>query len=151
MRPVRKTALRDPNRLGAVRSLFPELSRFPDAAMGREALVRALPRAVATPSYIASVAVVMLAAVLLVACALVWDLSAGVRDWIGAFCVFGPPVAMAGLLFLGRRNVRRCLREELVEAGVRVCVGCGYDLEGVEGARCPECGRQAAHHAAGDV
>lgn len=44
-------------------------------------------------------------------------------------------------LYLFRRVARRQLRLYLNARGIRVCMGCGYNLRGVAGPRCPECGR----------
>jgi predicted RNA-binding Zn-ribbon protein involved in translation (DUF1610 family) len=42
-----------------------------------------------------------------------------------------------------RRDMPRTLRQKLLEAGVPVCLACGYGLRGlpVETERCPECGK----------
>lgn len=39
-----------------------------------------------------------------------------------------------------RRHVQRRLREALCEAGIPVCIRCGYQLAGLSAPRCPECG-----------
>ncbi len=39
-----------------------------------------------------------------------------------------------------RREVRKAIRKRLVEAGIAVCLSCGYDLRGQTAPRCPECG-----------
>jgi len=43
-------------------------------------------------------------------------------------------------LVLTRGACRRALREVLAASGVRVCLGCGHDLAGPTGTRCPQCG-----------
>lgn len=57
--------------------------------------------------------------------------------------------AMAGagillLRYLHRRGFAGALREKLVQAGVPVCLQCGYSLRGATAAamRCPECGAE---------
>lgn len=45
------------------------------------------------------------------------------------------------LIFFIRPRVQRMYREVVRRNGVRVCLGCGYDLRGsTENANCPECG-----------
>lgn len=39
-----------------------------------------------------------------------------------------------------RREVQRNLRRQLLQKGVAVCMGCGYQLCGLTAPRCPECG-----------
>lgn len=56
---------------------------------------------------------------------------------VGGF--MGPAGAWAGIV-LFRRQIHRSLRRQLVERGVAICVGCGYDLRGQVEPRCPECG-----------
>jgi hypothetical protein len=43
-----------------------------------------------------------------------------------------------------RRDMPKALRGQLLEAGVSVCVACGYDLRGLPTRveRCPECGKK---------
>ena len=43
-----------------------------------------------------------------------------------------------------RRNMPKALRQQLLECGVPVCLGCGYDLRGSPpgAGRCPECGKK---------
>lgn len=40
-----------------------------------------------------------------------------------------------------RRQVRRALRELLLEQGIRICVRCGRDSGRITGANCPRCGQ----------
>lgn len=46
--------------------------------------------------------------------------------------------------FIFRPHLQRSLREQLVQRGVPICVGCGYDLRGQIHPRCPECGMSCA-------
>lgn len=48
-------------------------------------------------------------------------------------------LCVAEFSLLGRR-MRRTLRQALLDSGVPVCEGCGYDLRGLSSERCPECG-----------
>lgn len=52
-------------------------------------------------------------------------------------------IGVAALLGNGwlRRGVPRMLRHELLDAGVPVCIDCGYALQASPGPKCPECGR----------
>ena len=75
----------------------------------------------------------------------------GATFWAGRlslgvlFCiVLVAPALFVQLLveFLIRREMtRRKLRALLVEQGIAVCIGCGYDLRGQTEPRCPECDR----------
>lgn len=38
------------------------------------------------------------------------------------------------------KGMRSELRAELLARGFAICLGCGYDLRGMPGGRCPECG-----------
>jgi predicted RNA-binding Zn-ribbon protein involved in translation (DUF1610 family) len=48
-----------------------------------------------------------------------------------------------------RRDMPKALRQQLLEAGVPVCLACGYGLRGLPcGAeRCPECGKKIGDRA----
>ena len=46
--------------------------------------------------------------------------------------------------FLFRNQLQRCLREQLLERGVPICLVCGYDLRGQIDPRCSECGTPCA-------
>lgn len=45
-------------------------------------------------------------------------------------------------ILLYRGHLDRALRERRIRAGENLCASCGYDLTGLKGRRCPECG----HH-----
>lgn len=67
-------------------------------------------------------------------------LTRGQALWV---CGIGLPLALiAAWLWAFGRLYRRLVRRALVRCGHPVCVGCGYVLDGVEGAVCPECGRR---------
>ncbi len=65
---------------------------------------------------------------------LAWWLGRGL--WVGLGFVLAAVVRRYGT----RTTVRRALRAQLREAGVPICVNCGYDLRGSSGGTCPECG-----------
>jgi len=61
----------------------------------------------------------------------------------GAILPLAPMVPLlCGLppLWLSKKATRRKLRRMMVEAGVPICLKCGYDLRGQVTPRCPECG-----------
>jgi hypothetical protein len=67
--------------------------------------------------------------------------SFGSLDWLRPpliiLALLGVPLAIAGV---GVRRFRRVIREQLVVAGIRCCLNCGYSMEGLEPPiRCPEC------------
>ena len=65
--------------------------------------------------------------------------------WSGYFALGITIVVYLAFLFVAlRRSSVRDLRHQLVERGVLVCIGCGYDLRGASHERCPECGRRAS-------
>lgn len=41
---------------------------------------------------------------------------------------------------LMQHGLRRTLRRELLDQGVRVCPACGHDMRGCSASQCPECG-----------
>ena len=45
------------------------------------------------------------------------------------------------VLYCFRTRLRRAVRKHLSRLGLLICVPCGYVLRGLEGHRCPECGR----------
>ncbi len=66
----------------------------------------------------------------------------GVSTWVTA-----PLLVLAlitvyywGIGVLWERSVQQFLRKRLLDAGIAVCLGCGYDLRATEAPRCPECG-----------
>jgi hypothetical protein len=67
------------------------------------------------------------------------DIPASVYGGLAGGVVGGSTMVMVRWLWRGR--CRRFLRQELVARGVPVCLKCGYDLRGLSGPRCPECGR----------
>ena len=118
--------------------LFPELCSFDDGAARRRAL-----RTAANRVYLSSC---VMGAVFLVG--VIYLKSAIHRHgWLGEVAVVVVAGAVCGSvgyigLWFARRKVRFSLRQQLNEQGIRVCMGCGYDLRGQESRPCPECGDQ---------
>ena len=85
---------------------------------------------------------------LALACLLVGSRAGGYLTILGSINQIAVTVivgAIAGLVtlagyWLARRKIRRLLRRQLHEAGVPICMQCGYDLHGLTKPRCPECG-----------
>jgi hypothetical protein len=48
--------------------------------------------------------------------------------------------AILAIFWILHKPIRRSLRRQLRQQGVPICVECGYDLQGNESGRCPECG-----------
>ncbi len=53
---------------------------------------------------------------------------------------FSIVLSLAAVLIF-RRSVALSIRRRLLDAGIPVCLACGYDLRGQHQPRCPECGR----------
>ena len=66
----------------------------------------------------------------------------GVTTWIALPLLILALVAVYywGIGVLWERSVQQFLRRRLLDAGIAVCLGCGYDLQATEAPRCPECG-----------
>ncbi|MBI4717021.1 MAG: hypothetical protein HY763_04395 [Planctomycetes bacterium] len=78
---------------------------------------------------------------------------AGVRFGVQAWMSWRPWVRIAAqvlsqltvlglLIWVGRKEFRRSLRQQLVDRGFPICIKCGYDLRGQHRPRCPECGTE---------
>lgn len=72
-------------------------------------------------------------------------LAPAVKEWL--FSGLSPLLLMCPVLILSivvawlfRSRIRWALRRELAQAGVPICIECGYDLRGLSRPRCPECG-----------
>jgi len=122
--------------------LFPELKLFPDCRQGRHALHRAT-RTITRWSY-------ALAPPLCVGTVFAGKRMAGGRIegasnlllmLLGGL-LFGCLVSYLPILWFSKR-IRHSLRQQLRDAGIPVCIHCGYQLTGLPEARCPECGRVA--------
>ncbi len=127
---------------------LPEMQRFPDDE-SRQKAVQDIYRGMYTWQF---------AVVLILHAVALWTVFFGVeyviRTQIAALSRWSAWVSMV-LVLIGyavfivvclRRDSIRDLRRKLIEAGVPVCVKCGYDLRGApaEGdRRCPECGEAA--------
>ena len=57
---------------------------------------------------------------------------------LGPMVIFAVPIL--GVFWLGRRDLRRLLRQELNARGIPICMKCAYDLTSNESGVCPECG-----------
>ena len=124
---------------------FPELDLFPTAEDRRRANRRATLRLVGRPRWLLAAAAAIVLALTLTF-ALRWGVSSlGLPiSRTTSNLILAVPVAIGCSLFgvwLMRRELSRRLRLELLDRGVPVCVRCGYDLLGVPGPGCPECGR----------
>jgi len=61
---------------------------------------------------------------------------------VGGICggiVGGGSVALLQVFY--RQKMLRFIRDDMNRNGLPVCRECGYDLRGIQEARCPECGR----------
>ncbi len=125
----------------------PELALFPEG----EARRLAVKRASTLRKKLGRLAALIVAAAL--AGALSHYVIASLGGSVSAFLQrLGPALrgglvgGVLGVLFGGgfalwwRPTFRQSLREQLVEAGIAVCLKCGYDLRGQTEPRCPECG-----------
>jgi len=68
---------------------------------------------------------------------------ASLQGTLFALAVYGVNLVVVVALtgWLVRRRFHRMFREEVRLIGIRVCLGCGYDLRGTSGrTTCPECG-----------
>lgn len=65
--------------------------------------------------------------------------------YVQPIAIFLGMTAIGGVPFrLHRRDVQRSVRAQIRALGIPLCLHCGYNLTGIESARCPECGNAAA-------
>jgi protein-S-isoprenylcysteine O-methyltransferase Ste14 len=128
------------------RWLFSELSCFEDRAQRQAAWESA-----ANANRLRFVGAVLMATIVTMGCfAVAFEGAVTLRHLLGRWIMTGMVAfAAAGLGGMGtgvlalafvRRSVRRTLRRQLTDAGMPMCVDCGYDLRGQTEPRCPECG-----------
>ena len=63
---------------------------------------------------------------------------------IAFFCVIFITAYVYFTILIPRHGIRMSLRKQLIESGIRVCMNCGYQLEGNTSGICPECGNPTA-------
>lgn len=122
---------------------YPELALFPDRASADEALKSWQIRVLKTPGFwVRSISYAVLIALAALSVILLLRRYVSLpTPMIGGLC--GGISGGSAALFLGwtyRKRMRRYLRERLNEAGIPVCIPCGYDLRGQTEPRCPERG-----------
>jgi predicted RNA-binding Zn-ribbon protein involved in translation (DUF1610 family) len=121
-------------------SLFPELKLIENKKLRRTTLIAASEHKL----WLTTTSVLLLG--------VVWFI---LRDWLRSF---GPGwselsqiayvafALAAGVTyfphFVYRKSISYRLRKEINKLGIPVCIGCGYQLHGLDKARCPECGYQ---------
>ncbi len=127
--------------------LFPELDRL-DTKEDREAVFRQAYKKLKTRSrfwFILILGTASLSAGLTITLVLLKRVLP-IPPWLNAGMVAG----VGGGLFAGasefifRRPLQKQIRVEMIERGVPVCLGCGYDLRAQIERRCPECGQPFA-------
>ncbi len=123
--------------------LYPELSRFPDPQRARLILIEYAGLQTLTLRFWLSIAGYVAATTLFVGFARLLTRTYRIAPQrpialatLFACCLIGPLVAS----WMTRRRTRRALRQALVAEGIPICVPCGYDLRGLPGPCCPECG-----------
>jgi hypothetical protein len=122
-----------------LKTLYPEMGRF---ATQREAILAA--RVAAQQKSFGSfryfikcqlAVLVCMPALALLLFLVSWDLR--LRVVFAAACFL---LAVVWETVAGRKHMRGSLRVQLIKQGVPICLKCGYDLRGLDTARCPECG-----------
>lgn len=127
---------------------MPELLFFADDQQRREAVQRAKKKAFQGPKGWIGVAVLVGTVMLICQLADRWLVPPGINgsllgrvlasSLIGFVC--GTALGLV-LGWLQLNRLRADIRQQLLDAGVAVCLGCGYDLRGQTEPRCPECGQ----------
>ena len=124
---------------GWILRLFPELESFNERAARKQAWSTAVYEGVSrnpvfwvgallcacVPTWVMSWSLITLGLQLIV-----WSIVLGTI--LGGILGMGP-------IFLFKARIQQSLRRQLLEAGVPVCMACGYCLRGLTNARCPEC------------
>ena len=123
---------------------YPELQRFASQAEAKEAMRAWQKRMLKMPLF-------WLGLFGYTCCVggLVFIILISLRPWLGLSAgmvggiVGGVTGASGGvgLAWFWRHRCQRFLRQQLLAAGVPLCLKCGYDLRGSEGC-CPECGNE---------
>jgi hypothetical protein len=124
---------------------YPELRRFDSLAEAKAAFAACQKVQMKTPWFWLGLVAYTAAVGLIVSAVLIV-----LRTWVplsgGKFAgIVGATTGSSGafgLRWFWRHRFRKLLRERLVEAGIPICIKCGYDLRGQIEPRCPECGTE---------
>ena len=131
--------------------LFPELDRL-DTKKDRDTVFKQAHKKVQTPRF--WLILILRTASLSAGLAITFVLLKRVLPippWLNAGMVAG----VGGVIFAGtsefifRRPLQKQIRVELIERGVPICLGCGFDLTDNMSGVCPECGANIACAKAG--
>ena len=121
--------------------LYPELRLFPSEDTRRSAEREAFRRTIKNPQFIlrlvATILLLMAVRWLAQTLNLVNGLIGELVAWLAVFVMAG----VSAPWIIPISSIRRMLRNRLRESGIPVCDNCGYQLAGLDGDRCPECGR----------
>jgi hypothetical protein len=126
---------------------LPELEHFPDAAT-KQAALKAIEGSVGWKEWLVGIGLVVVVAVAvqfllryLLRAQPITALHGELGDSLRIILTFA--AAIGTIRFLHRWGAGTFLRGKLLEAGVPVCLPCGYLLRGLpaETTKCPECGK----------
>ena len=140
---------------GHLRGL-PEMTLFPDEAAREHAIQQIYAEEIYAKEHRAAlVGALLLHAIVIVVVFfglvyLIRSLLPSLQRWsghIGLAVVL--PLYILYIAVSLRRSMVKDLRRKLVQAGIPVCLRCGYDLRGSDATRCPECGTERPDGRAG--
>ena len=123
--------------------LFPELDRLPDKPAQDELYGKVWGVIMRRPSFWITMVIAPGVLALFLALSLIYlrrwlPISSSMIGAINGAIVGGLSMVMAQVLL--RNPIQKEIRRQMNIADIPTCMRCGYDLQGNETGRCPECG-----------